>query len=137
MKIKHAFLIMLAFCISCNDQPAGNVPLKDQTAVEDQHRTFFPVTDFLNGQVAGIKTKGVNPLKIVKQNGREDSSWVKIEQLSDEFSQFLSPEIDSTNLKGLFAEKSFLDQTVNAFTLTYDPVKPLPDSFLLQHWDVY
>jgi hypothetical protein len=37
----------------------------------------------------------------------------------------------------LVTEKRFLDQTIDAFTFTYDPVNPLPDTFLLRRWDVY
>ena len=37
----------------------------------------------------------------------------------------------------MFTEKSFLDQTINAVTFTYDATISLPDSMLLKHWDVY
>jgi len=40
-------------------------------------------------------------------------------------------------LKTLFKQNSFLDQTINAFTFTYDPIATLPDSMELRHWDVY
>ena len=51
--------------------------------------------------------------------------------------EFLQPEIDSANLISLFTEKSFMDQSLNAVTFTYDPVGILPDSMKLKHWDVY
>ena len=98
---------------------------------------FFPVTDFIYGQIAELKKRGINPIKISKVNNHEDSVWLKTEVLNDEFAPFLSPVIDTTNLAGMFAEKKFLDQTIDAFTFTYDPIKPLPDSFSLQRWDVY
>ncbi|MEO6539426.1 MAG: hypothetical protein ABIN74_00490, partial [Ferruginibacter sp.] len=48
------------------------------------------------------------------------------------------PVIDTANLITLFTEKGFLDQSINAFTFTYDPtMPPLPDSMQLQRWDVY
>ena len=50
---------------------------------------------------------------------------------------FLTPEIDSAHLSKLFTGASFLDQTLNAFTFSYDPVNPLPDSMQLRRWDVY
>ena len=50
---------------------------------------------------------------------------------------FLSPEIDTSNFKNVFREKSFLDQTINAFTFSYDPIDKLPDSLQLRRWDVY
>jgi len=51
--------------------------------------------------------------------------------------EFLQPEIDSANLVPFFTETKFLDQTINAFTFTYDPKIQLPDSVNLKHWDVY
>jgi hypothetical protein len=40
-------------------------------------------------------------------------------------------------MMALFSEKSFLDQTINAYTFSYDPKVQLPDSIKLIHWDVY
>ena len=40
-------------------------------------------------------------------------------------------------MSSLFSEKSFLDQTINAYTFSYDPKEKLPDSIHLVHWDVY
>lgn len=69
--------------------------------------------------------------------GRTDSSWLKAENFEKEMAAFLEIEIDTSNLKDLFSEKRFLDQTLNAYTFTYDPKSTLPDSLALQHWDVY
>lgn len=135
MKSYAAFLVLMLILIACNDQTKNTVY---QTTVNDTgNRGYFPVTDFLEGEIAAISTEGINPIKIVTVNGRTDSSWVKVEQFRDEFAEFLQPVIDSSNMMSLFTERSFLDQTINAFTFTYDPVKKLPDSIGLQHWDVY
>ena len=40
-------------------------------------------------------------------------------------------------MRSFFEEKSYMDQTIKAVTLSYDPVKKLPDSIKLNHWDVY
>ena len=136
MKLINIFLVFLMFLLSCNDAQKNSRAANEPT-VETEQASFFPVTDFLYGQIAEIKNRGINPLKITTVNKHEDSSWLKIEVLNDEFAPFLSPVIDSSNLAGMFTEKKFLDQTINAFTFTYDPVKSLPDSFLLQRWDVY
>ena len=50
---------------------------------------------------------------------------------------FLHPEIDTSNLIPFFSEARFLDQTVDAYTFTYEPKGILPDSISLRHWDVY
>jgi hypothetical protein len=70
-------------------------------------------------------------------NNVNDSSWIKMEDLDKEVALFLEPQIDTTNMVSLFSEKKFLDQTINAYTFTYDPSGQLPDTFMLQRWDVY
>ena len=136
MKFPVTVLIITIFVLSCNHAKNKTVE-KVEPPAESEQTAFFPVTDYIKGQITEIRNKGINPKKIIRTNNRQDSSWLKTEQLENEFELFLSPVIDSSNLSSLFTEKNFLDQTIDAFTFTYDPVKPLPDSFLLQRWDVY
>jgi hypothetical protein len=63
--------------------------------------------------------------------------WVKETDFETTFSVFLFPMIDTSNLKKTFTEKRFLDQTLNAFTFTYDPLNDEGNSFAFKHWDVY
>jgi hypothetical protein len=104
-------------------------------ASEQSH--IFPVTSFLKAQLRQLDTLPITPLLIYTANGKLDSTWLKREDLREKALPFLSPEIDSTTMHSLFSEKSFLDQTVNAYTFSYDPKGKLPDSILLVHWDVY
>ena len=136
MKFPVTVLIITIFVLSCNHAKNKTVE-KVEPPAEPGQTAFFPVTDYIKGQITEIRNKGINPKKIIRTNNRQDSSWLKTEQLENEFELFLSPVIDSSNLSSLFTEKNFLDQTIDAFTFTHDPVKPLPDSFLLQRWDVY
>lgn len=142
MKPVFTILITCAIFVGCNHASTSNEQdnkgsIAEKPMTSTVHRNFFPVTDFIKGQLTEIRNKGINPVKIVMHGSRPDSSWVKIEDMEKEAGSFLTPVIDSVNLVDFFAEKSFLDQTINAFTFTYDPVKPLPDSFSLQRWDVY
>lgn len=121
--------------LGCNNASTKTEPV----IVHEQPEriAFFPVTDYIKGQLIDIREKGVNPKMFITQNNKQDSSWVKMEDMSLVVSDFLKPVIDSTNLSSFFTEKKFLDQSIDAFTLTYDPAKQLPDTFQLQHWDVY
>lgn len=98
---------------------------------------FFPLTGFIRGQLLEIQNSGINPLSYTTVKGKKDSAWVKVEEMEKVFEEYIKPEIDSTTLAPYFTEKKFFDQTLNSITLTYDPVKQLPDSFQLQHFDVY
>ncbi len=98
---------------------------------------FFPVTDFILGQLREIDNLPVTPLKITIVGPKQDSEWLKREDIRVLASPFLHPVIDSISLINLYSGKSFLDQTVNAFTFSYDVKARLPDSIKLIHWDVY
>lgn len=142
MKCTIASLVFLFFLVSCNSKQ-GSEPVKTAPPVSDstrqamQKQLFFPVTDYLEGQLYDISQKGINPLKYTTIKGRTDSVYLKMEELRPTVSPFLEPRIDSMNLLGLFTEKKFMDQTLDAITYTYDPTAPLPDSMKLTHWDVY
>jgi len=102
-----------------------------------QNHSFFPVTEYILGQLSDIETLPVTPLKIISYKGKKDSIWMKKENIRAFAEPFLHPVIDSANFKKLFIEKSFLDQTLNAITFSYDPSRSLPDSVQIRRWDVY
>ncbi len=124
------FLIFFAACSGKKSNTAS-------TDNSSQTENIFPVTDFLKGQLRIMDSMGVTPLKTISENGKTDSVWLKREDIRKNATPFLTPVIDSANMYSLFSEKSFLDQTINAFTFSYDPKKKLPDSLKLTHWDVY
>ncbi len=135
MKILLTFLAGIIFCSACNN---STDKAKNKTVNTDTvQQKFFPVTSFIKGEIYEIKESGINPLQYTTLNNHTDSVWLKIEELENAVSEFLSPVIDTANLTTLFTEKSFLDQSINAITLTYDPIANLPDSMQLKRWDVY
>ena len=135
MKIAISIIVCSFFLFSCTNQGKPAQQLSGKDSLEKQR--FFPVTDYLEGEIYNIKKNEVNPLKYTTVNGHTDSVWIKIEELDSVVAEFLHPRIDSTNLVTLFSQKSFLDQSLDAVTFTYDAAEPLPDSMKLKHWDVY
>lgn len=120
---------------SCSDSASPETKKQEKEPAKKQ--SFFPVTSYIRGQMYEIRTTGVNPLKYSTSNNHTDSAWLKIEELEEAVKEFLSPVIDSTNLVSLFTEKNFLDQTIAAYTFTYEPSGKLPDTMKLKHWDVH
>lgn len=135
MKIIFPLTACAIVLFSCNQSGETDAATKEKSTPVAQK--FFPVTSYLKGEINNIKKAGINPLKYTTVNDRTDSVWVKIEDLDVAVQEFLHPEIDSLNLVTFYTEKSFLDQTINAVTFTYDPSALLPDSMKLKHWDVY
>lgn len=134
MKKILLFLTMPVFLFSCNNDRQTAIHASQQ---EEAGADFFPVTNFLRGQIAEIKAAGINPLKIVTANNKIDSAWLKIEELDTAFAEYLTPEIDSTNMAGWFKETRFLDRTLNTYTFICEPLKELPAAIPLKRWDVY
>lgn len=139
--ILFSFCFMMALTACNNKSKQGGTTEKTDTSgitTKDSVESFFPVTTYLRGEIAQIKAIGITPIKKhIKNNVTIDSSWLKPEEYLREFADFLTPEIDSTNLMPWYSQSKFLDQSVDAFTFTYEPVKALPDSMPLLHWDVY
>lgn len=132
------FLLFLFSCKSNNTAKEQTQSVKTDTSKSTPEKpSFFPVTNYIQGQIFEISNGGLNPFKFVTSGGHTDSAWLKMEDLKNEVADFLTPVIDSLNLVSLFSETKFMDETLDAITLTYDPVKELPDSFSLRHWDVY
>jgi hypothetical protein len=132
--LSAVFFLMFLFC-GCTEQKSQTSQQTKKDSTEEH--TFFPVTEYIRGQLSEIDSLPITPLKIINYNGKQDSIWMKKENIRVFAEPFLHPEIDTTNFKYLFIEKSFLDQTINAFTFSYDPVDKLPDSLQLKRWDVY
>ncbi len=139
MKSVSAVLLLLLWLdISCSEKKKPPVAIPVAIAADTvTDQKFFPVTDFIAGQIKEIGTLPVTPLMITTQKGKEDSVWVKREDIRKFVQPFLHPVIDAINLRDLYLQSSFLDQTINAVTFTYTPVKNIPDSIQLQSWDVY
>lgn len=135
--MKNHIAILFAavfFLISCNSNKTGT----ENTTVDDTTQvSFFPVTDFLKGQAAQLDSLQTSILYTTSVNGKTDSVWEKRENIRRLLQPFFAVQINENNLTGLFKSSKFHDQTINAVTFTYDPIKPLPDTFTLRHWDLY
>lgn len=135
VSILGSFIFLLSSCTT-NEK---KMPLTANSITTDSlaKQRFFPVTIYIKGQLYSMKEKGLNPIQYIIEGDKKDSSWLKIEDLSSAINEFITPEIDSTNLIQLFLEKKFVDQSLDAVTLTYEPIKKLPDSLNLSSWTVY
>ena len=131
-----SFLFVVVVLFSCKN-PAPSPAVVSSGAEAAVIDSFFPVTSFLKGQFRLLDSIEVTPLHITTIKDHQDSVWMDRKDLRSLLSGFLTPEIKETNLKGLFKETKFLDQTLNAFTFSYDPIKQIPDSIPLLQWIVY
>lgn len=131
---KYPVFGLLIIFSACHSKENTELQL---TKPDKEVETIFPVTDFLKGQLRELDTMPVTPLKTVTINGKTDSIWQKRDSIRVFAAPFLTPVIDSISMSPYFSEKSFLDQTINAITFSYDAKIKLPESLKLRHWDVY
>lgn len=132
--LKAAGFSLFLFFMACNNNQEQDV---SQSKSAEEKQSFFPVTQFLLGQLNEIEGMPVTPVKITSSGNKKDSIWLKKEDIRAFAAPFLRPVIDSAGMQQYFIEKSFLDQTINALTLSYDLKSTIPDSIKLNHWDVY
>lgn len=135
--LKAIYCLPIFLLCACHGNESNESKQPQIVTNTEQSQPFFPVTDFLLGQLNEIDSMPVTPLKIIIDNGKRDSVWLKKSDIRPFAKPFLTPVIDSISLQNFFEEKSFMDQTINAITLSYDPITKLPDSMKLTHWDVY
>ena len=137
----HFILIALLPFAACHTKKEPAVPPTGKPVVQadsiDTAGNYFPVTAFIKGDIASIKTNGITPKITVVSGTKTDSSFLKEIDFPAAFADFVSPVIDSANLKSIFKESKFLDRTLNAFTFSYDPANDNADTFAFRHWDVY
>jgi len=133
------FAVIATVCLlACAEKKQAPVvplaPTEDSSITDNK---FFPVTEFLAGQISLFDSMPVTPIHFIMTEGKTDSEWIKREQLKTYLKAFLTPEINDSNLIKYFTESKFNDQTIDAITLTYLPKAAIPDSISLTMWDVY
>jgi hypothetical protein len=139
---KILFAATILLCLYSCGSKKQPIPLPESSTVDssknnDSIDSFFPVTEYLKGQMLAFDSIPVTPLKINYKNGQQDSVWIKRDSLKWMLQAFTQDEIGKGNLLSFFKVTKFNDQTINAITFTYDPIKPLPDSIRIRHWNMY
>ncbi|MEO6288368.1 MAG: hypothetical protein ABIO76_00515 [Ginsengibacter sp.] len=132
--VRVLIFLSLVVCSACQQQEQKGI---QEEILSEEQTPFLPVTDFILGQLNELDQLPVSPLRISIDGDVRDSVWMKREDMRRLASPFLHPLIDSLSMTKYFIGKSFLDQTINAYTFSYDAKTKLPDSIVLIHWDVY
>lgn len=129
-------LLILASCSEQNKEDAVMKPAATDTAAVSKG-SFFPVTDYLQGQILQMKDAGNNPILFTKSGNRTDSSWLSMEAMDSLLQEFIQPSIDSSSYAAYFKENKFEDASLNMVTLSYDAQPNLAANIPWAHWDIY
>ena len=81
---------------------------------------FFPVKEYLNGQVAKLDTSAYTFLKIETVNGKSDTTPIKSSEVRQYAKDFLElPDISSKELKDDYEITHLYDEELEAFAFTF------------------
>ncbi len=130
----YIFILIFVYLIaSCSQNKAK----KSTTAEPESDASFFPVGNYLLGDIASIKQSGISPKYFHVKNDISDSSFLKIQNIETNLSEFLSPKIDSIGMNSWVKESKFYDESIASFTLSYDVKKDCFEKTAWRKWDVY
>ena len=124
------FICLIASCSQNNSE-------KSTSTKPESDASFFPIGNYLLGDVASIKQNGISPKYVHVKNGISDSSFLQIQNIETNLSDFLTPLIDSIGMNSWVKESKFYDQSIASFTLSYDVQKEYFEKTSWRKWDVY
>ena len=130
----HLFIFIFVCLIASCSQ---NKSEKSTANQPDSDASFFPVGNYLLGDIASLKQNGISPKYFHVKNGISDSSFLQIQNIESNLSDFLSPMIDSVSLNAWVKENKFYDESIESFTLSYDVQKDYFEKTVWRKWDVY
>src|SRR5688572_13865897 len=105
--VRSILLLMVMFISACEDDAESSSSPK--TEKDTTPKTFFPVTDYIRGQLTQLDSSETAPVRIITEKGKSDSAWLKREDIRPFAQPFLTSEIDSISLSQYFSSTSFLD----------------------------
>jgi hypothetical protein len=114
MKYLMIILTGATFFNSCKDQKPTTAPVE-----QTEKKSYFPVVDFLKGQIHYVDSLPVAILKIVTENNKRDSSYIKSEEFDKLAQDFILPDLQQDIFEKGFKESSFIDQTTQSATFNY------------------
>lgn len=119
-------------CAHRGDQPASN--LQDSLSHQDSSKdAFFPVADYLEGEILRIDSFPEALRKFTTRDGRTDTVYIQLPEFNALALQFLVPAFKDGSFEKQYTESSFIDRSTQTATLTYSTMdKDLP----LQRVDV-
>lgn len=99
---------------SCdNEKPSPITPQQKEMG------NYFPVVDFLKGQIHYADSLPSAMLKIVTKNNKSDSVYITRSEFDNLAHDFIFPELQQNIFEKEFKESSFVDQTTQSATFSY------------------
>lgn len=88
---------------------------------EQADKTFFPVHSFVKSELAEIDSLPIAVFKYFSRDGKTDTSIIEKNLFRSQTEELINPDITAPDLKNLYKETVYQDNSINAITLSYVP----------------
>ncbi|MEO5997908.1 MAG: hypothetical protein ABIN89_14275 [Chitinophagaceae bacterium] len=124
---KLIVIVMGCCLIACNNNNSK------QPLVEEATHDFFPVNNFLKGQVHEVDSLKPPVYKYSTINNKTDTILLTPDEFNSLAEEFMKPDMNDPSIKRFYKETSFADQSIPNITFTYST---LNKDLTLQRMDV-
>lgn len=98
---------------------AGNIDSSAKPFADTAVKAYFPVIDFLKGEISAVDSLPVGILKYTTRGKKIDSAYIKPEEFHRLANEFLPAELQSPGFEKEFIETSFFDKSTHSSTFLY------------------
>lgn len=123
--ITGILLLAIVSCKSKNTVPAEDTTISTSTdttsLATDSNATYLPIADLLRSDIKRIDSFAGPILKKTSINGKQDSAYIKPQELHKIAEAFFAPELETANFRKAFKESSFLDESTSFLQFMYTP----------------
>jgi hypothetical protein len=114
MKLYVALVLgVLAFSSSCKHNQ------KDQTGKQTREKNFFPVADYIQGEIQYVDSLPLGITKYFIRGNSTDTSYIQSTEFNQIAREFMCAKLEPHIFEKEFSETSFIDATSQAATFTY------------------
>jgi hypothetical protein len=117
MFLSMPLCLFLQFCNN-KTEPAETDQLASDTT-KAAPKNYFPVADFLRSEIRYVDSLPVGIMKYTTQNGKKDSTYIKLEEFHRLAKEFLPAELNDSSFISNYEEASFYDRSTNTSTFFY------------------
>jgi hypothetical protein len=136
MKYIALFFAGAALLGACSNPKQPAAPQHDSTARADSGTAkphFFPVAEFLEGDILHTDSSLLALKKFTIRNGRTDSVFIQVPEFNQLALEFVPRELADSSFEKNFTESAFQDRATESVTLSYSTESPQTE---LQRVDV-
>ncbi|HMH33046.1 MAG TPA: hypothetical protein VK543_08440, partial [Puia sp.] len=103
MKSFGSLMVLIVFLLfGCEDEnKKAEAP---PAALPEEKKNFFPVLDYLKGEVAYVDSFPLRIMTFSTRNGHTDSGYIQITEFDRLAREFLDPALDTASMEKEFTE---------------------------------